>query len=199
MMESHKSARKTVRPTKKNRRDWWEGRGKRGSSFSWEWLQYSDGEVRCFCNRQREAGEMVQCKVCAGWFHLECLRMPLEQVQLRAFRSYFGVPRSHPRSSLLAEMEVLSVGWEARMRCIGFWHRILTDQRYHERLIQRLAYAALMAPRRNQWMGKLWICLEAFGLRLCHSGWGFREESKGDVEKYCMQVYREGLDGRPWK
>ena len=91
----------------------------------------SDGEVRCFCNRQREAGEMVQCKVCAGWFHLECLRMPLEQVQLRAFWSYFGVPRSHPTTSLLAEMEVLSVGWEARMRCIGFWHRILTDQPYH--------------------------------------------------------------------
>ena len=46
----------------------------------------------------------------------------LEQVQLRAFRLYFGVPRSHPRTSLLVEMEVLSVGWEARMRCILFWH-----------------------------------------------------------------------------
>ena len=35
---------------------------------------------------------------------------PLEQVQLRAFQSYFGVPRSHPRTSLLVEMVVLSVG-----------------------------------------------------------------------------------------
>ena len=35
----------------------------------------SDGEVRCFCNDKREAGEMVQCEVCTGWFHLKCLRM----------------------------------------------------------------------------------------------------------------------------
>ena len=35
----------------------------------------NDGEVRCFCNGKRETGEMVQCEVCAGWFHFECLRM----------------------------------------------------------------------------------------------------------------------------
>ena len=83
-----------------------------------------------------------------------CLE-PLEQVQLRAFCSYFGVPRSHPRTSLLSEMKVLSVGWEARIRCIaiGVWHRIPTDQRYHQRLIQRLAYLAFMAMRRSQWVG----------------------------------------------
>ena len=34
-----------------------------------------EGEVRCFCNVRRETGEMVQCEVCAGWFHLKCLRM----------------------------------------------------------------------------------------------------------------------------
>ena len=34
----------------------------------------SDGEVRCFCNDRREIGVMVQCEVCVGWFHLECLR-----------------------------------------------------------------------------------------------------------------------------
>ena len=51
-----------------------------------------------------------------------CLRRlePLEQVQLRSFQSYFGVPRSHPRTSLFVEMVVLSVGWEARIRCILF-------------------------------------------------------------------------------
>ena len=103
---------------------------------------------------------MVQSILIYGaeaWGCFRCLE-PLEQVQLGAFQSFFGVPRSHPRTSLLAEMEVLSVDWEARIRCIGFWHRILTDQRYHRRLIQRLAYAALMAPR-SQWMRKLGICL----------------------------------------
>ena len=34
-----------------------------------------DGEVRCFCNVRKETGEMVQCEVCVGWFHLKCLRM----------------------------------------------------------------------------------------------------------------------------
>ena len=34
-----------------------------------------EGEVRCFCNVRRETGEMVQCEVCSGWFHLKCLRM----------------------------------------------------------------------------------------------------------------------------
>ena len=32
-------------------------------------------EVRSFCNDKREIGEMVQCEVCVGWFHLECLRV----------------------------------------------------------------------------------------------------------------------------
>ena len=55
-----------------------------------------------------------------------CLRRleSLEQVQLRAFRSYFGVSRSHSRTSLLVEMEALSVGWETRIRCILFWQNI---------------------------------------------------------------------------
>ena len=35
----------------------------------------STSEVLCFCNDNREAGEMVQCEMCAEWFHLECSRM----------------------------------------------------------------------------------------------------------------------------
>ena len=35
----------------------------------------SDDEVRCFCNNKGRKVEMVQCEVCVGWFHLECLRM----------------------------------------------------------------------------------------------------------------------------
>ena len=47
----------------------------RGTHTSEENDSGSDGEVRCFCNDKREKGEMVQCEVCTGWFHLECLRM----------------------------------------------------------------------------------------------------------------------------
>ena len=65
--------------------------------------------------------------------------------------------------SLHVEVVVLSVGWEARIRCILFWHRILTNRQYHHHLIQRLAYASLMAPVRGQWVGKLKTCFDAFG------------------------------------
>ena len=43
--------------------------------------------------------------------------------------------------------------------------------------------------------GGLWLT----GLQLCHIGWGFREATKGDAAEYCMQVFGEGLDRRPWK
>ena len=32
-------------------------------------------EVKCFCGDKREFGEMVECEICSGWFHLKCLRM----------------------------------------------------------------------------------------------------------------------------
>ena len=41
-------------------------------------------------------------------------------------------------------------------------------------------------------VGGLWLA----GLQPCHSGWGFREATKGDAEECCRQVYGEGLDGK---
>ena len=31
--------------------------------------------VKCFCGIEKESGEMVECEVCAGWYHLKCLKM----------------------------------------------------------------------------------------------------------------------------
>ena len=31
-------------------------------------------EVKC-CGNKREFGEMVECEICLGWFHLKCLKM----------------------------------------------------------------------------------------------------------------------------
>ena len=42
----------------------------------------------------------------------------IEQVQLRAFRMFFGVGTLHPKASLMMEMESLPVVWEARVRCV---------------------------------------------------------------------------------
>ena len=111
---------------------------------------------------------------------------------------------SHSRTSLLAEMEVLSVGWEARIRCIGFWHRILTDQHYHQCLIQRLAYAALMTPRRSQWIGTLGICLESFGWQDCScatlagvSGRQLREMLRSIACRCMEKDWTEDLESKP--
>ena len=76
MIETRNLARKSARPTKKKPEETGEKKD-RDSEVppSRENDCGSEGEVRCFCNSKREAGEMVQCEVCAGWFHLECLRM----------------------------------------------------------------------------------------------------------------------------
>ena len=169
---------------------------------------------------------MVQSVLLYGaeaWGCLRCMPGASGTGPAESLRSYFGVPRSHPRTSLLAEMEVLCVGWEASIRRIGFWHRILKGQRYHQRLIQRLVYAALMAPRRSQWMKNLGICLVAFGWQDCScttlvgvSGRQLREmlrsiackcmekewtEDLGSKPKLCVlnSVYVNGLNGRCWK
>ena len=78
MIETRKSARSSARPSiakKKPEKTVEKNDGDSEVHPSQENDRGSDGEVRCFCNSRREAGEMVQCEVCAGWFHLECLRM----------------------------------------------------------------------------------------------------------------------------
>ena len=52
----------------------------------------------------------------------------IEQVQMRAFRMFFGVGTLHPKVSLMMELESLPVVWEARVRCIQFWYMVLTSK-----------------------------------------------------------------------
>ena len=76
LMETSKITRKNTRSVKKKSEVI--GEKKDGSCEvppSEESERGSAGEVPCFCNDNREAGEMVQCEMCTGWFHLECLRM----------------------------------------------------------------------------------------------------------------------------
>ena len=54
----------------------------------------------------------------------------LNQLQLRSLRSFFGVARSHPRVSLFVEMDCLPLCWEARVRCMKFWHKVMTHPVY---------------------------------------------------------------------
>ena len=48
----------------------------------------------------------------------------IEQVQLRAFRMFFGVGTLHPKASLMMEMESLPVVWEnGGRRCMKKSHQ----------------------------------------------------------------------------
>ena len=67
----------------------------------------------------------------------------IEQVQLRAFRMFFGVGTLHPKASLMMEMESLPVVWEARVRCVQFWYKVLTNKVYEGRLLRKVATQAV--------------------------------------------------------
>ena len=54
----------------------------------------------------------------------ECTRglEAIEQVQMCAFRMFFGVGALHPKISLMMELESLPVVWEASVRGVQFWY-----------------------------------------------------------------------------
>ena len=72
----------------------------------------------------------------------------LEQLQLWAQRTYFGVGRNHPRVSLLAEMSCFPLMWNARLRCVHvvFWFKIMLSPMFENRIIRRAAKDASPYP-----------------------------------------------------
>ena len=49
-------------------------------------------------------------------------------VQLRALRMFLEWAHAlHPKASLLLEINSLPVVWEAKMRCVKFWLKVLTS------------------------------------------------------------------------
>ena len=60
------------------------------------------------------------------------------QTQLRALRMFFGVETLHPKVSLLAEMGDLPVRWQAKLRCVLFWAKILSSRAHDGRLIRQV-------------------------------------------------------------
>ena len=66
----------------------------------------------------------------------------IEQVQLRAFRTFFGVGTLHPKASLMMEMESSPVVWEARVRCVQFWYKVMTSKVCEGRLLRKVASQA---------------------------------------------------------
>ena len=51
----------------------------------------------------------------------------------------FGAGTLHPKASLMMEMESLPVVWEARVRCMQFWYKVLMNMVYEGRLLRKVA------------------------------------------------------------
>ena len=67
----------------------------------------------------------------------------VEQLQMRGFLVFLGVSRYHPRTALGMEMGVLPLAWEARIRWMLFWYKIMCSPVYEGRLLKRIALEAL--------------------------------------------------------
>ena len=117
-----------------------------------------------------------------------CMRRleAIEQVQLRAFRMFFGVGMLHPKGSLTMEMESLPVVWEARVRCVQFWYKILTSKVYEDRLPRKVVSQAVECGRGN-WMRSIGRCVGKFGWQDV-SGGTIRELSEADVKGMLLSV-----------
>ena len=102
----------------------------------------------------------------------------IEQVQLRAFRMFFGVGTLHPKASMMMEMESLPVVWEARVRCVQFWYKVLTSKVYEGRLLRKVASQAVECEQ-GSWMRNIGRCVGKFGWQDV-SGGMIRELSEAD-------------------
>ena len=110
----------------------------------------------------------------------------IEQVQLRAFRMFFGVGTLHPKASLMMEMESLPVVWEARVRCVQFWYKVLTSKVYEGRLLRKVTSQAVECEK-GSWMRNIGRCVVKFGWQDV-SGGVIWELSEADVKDMLLSV-----------
>ena len=64
----------------------------------------------------------------------------VEQVQLRAARTFLEVRRRHPRVALQYEMMMLPLVWEVRRRCVEFLVRMMRME--EKRIVRMVAQEA---------------------------------------------------------
>ena len=113
---------------------------------------------------QKLMGSLVESGMMYGVEIWGCSRRlePIEQVQLRALRQFFGVGILHPKVSLLFEMRTLPVVWEAKIRCVRFWLKVLTSEMYEGRLLRKLARQAVECGK-GAWVKNMAKCCVEFG------------------------------------
>ena len=110
----------------------------------------------------------------------------IEQVQMRTFRMFFGVGTLHPKVSLMMELESLPVVWEARVRSMQFWYKVLTSKIYEGRLLRKVMLQAVECGR-GSWMRSIGRCIGRFGWQDM-SRCVVRELSEAEVKCMLLSV-----------
>ena len=110
----------------------------------------------------------------------------IEQIQLHYFHMLFGVGTLYPKASLMMEMESLPVVWEARVRCVQFWYKVLTSKVYEGRLLRKVASQAVECEK-GSWMRSIGRCVGKFGWQDV-SGGVIKELSETDVKGMLLSV-----------
>jgi hypothetical protein len=95
----------------------------------------------------------------------------VEQSQLRALCSFFGVCQSHPKASLWSEMD-MPIVWMARVRCIVFWFKVSMTEAFQGRgklpvrlLGTRVLGLEISTQPWNNFIGLMWLEMTGMG---CH-------------------------------
>ena len=137
------------------------GRRALGACFQRCWAEMGEvtvAVIRKLMESLVESTMMYGAEVWGCSRHLESI----EQVQLCALRMFFGVGTLHPKASLLLEIQSLPVVWEAKMRCVKFWLKVLTSRLYERRILMKIAKQAVECGK-GVWIGNMAKCVGDFG------------------------------------
>ena len=117
-----------------------------------------------------------------------CVRSlkPIEQVQLRAFRMFFGMGTLHLKASLMMEIESLPVVWEARVSGVHFWYKVLTSKVYEGKLLRKVVSQAVECEKES-WMRSIGRYVDIIGWQDV-SGEVIRELSKANMKGMLLSV-----------
>ena len=116
----------------------------------------------------------------------------VEQVLMCTFRMFFGVGTLHPKASLFIEMDSLPVVWEARVRCVQLWCKVLTSKTNEGRLLRKVAMQAVKYGR-GGWLRNTDKCKEKFGWQDM-SGEVISKLSESNLKCMLNIVWRNGRD-----
>ena len=74
----------------------------------------------------------------------------VEQIQLRAARTFREVGRLHPKVALQFKMKMMHVIWEAKRQCIEFWLTVL--RMGDDRLVKRVVMESMEMAGKIGWL-----------------------------------------------